>query len=139
MSGLLRIAAFAVAALVAAWPGAASASWCDQFDPYARSRTARITVGPAEFVDADADEMRGFVETGSLGRVDVTVVSSNPRGIVQHLTAVPHVSRHSPHDGEELKGIEISVLLRSRTPRARIVLNVRQVCAERFLNTFLHY
>ena len=49
--------------------------------------------------------MRSFVATDSIGKVDVTVVSSSPRGTVRDVSAVPEISMASPYYGEQLKGI----------------------------------
>src|SRR4029077_19390332 len=71
--------------------------------------------------------------------VAVRVVSSTPHGIVRVVTASPELSRVSPNYGEQLKGIAITVSLRNRAPPATVVLDLRQVCAEYFRNTFLYY
>jgi len=121
------------------WPLALSAAPCDQFDPTAPSRDAQITLNSGDFVDESRDEMRSFVATGSLGKVDATVVSSTPGGIVRRLSAIPEVSRFSPLYGEQLKGIAVTVMLKSGAGSATVVLNLRQVCAEYFHHTVLYY
>jgi hypothetical protein len=120
-------------------PAVLSAAPCDQFDPAGPARSARITLNASDFVDERRDEMRSFVATGSLGRVDVSVVSATPRGIVRGLSATPEISRFSPLYGEELKGVAIAVALNSRGGPATVTLSLRQVCAEYFRNTILYY
>jgi hypothetical protein len=120
-------------------PGALSAAPCDQFDPTAPARNAQITLDSGDFVDESRDEMRSFVATGSLGKVDATVVSSTPGNIVRLVSAIPEVSRFSPLYGEQLKGIAITVSLRQGARSATVVLNLRQVCAEHFRRTILYY
>ena len=125
--------------LVLCCPWALSAAPCDEYDPAGPSHSARITLNSNDFVDQRRDEMRSFVATGSIGRVDAAIVSSTPPGIVRGVSAIPEVSRMSPLYGEQLKGIAITVSLRSRAGPATVVLNLRQVCAEYFRNTFLYY
>jgi len=120
-------------------PGALSAAPCDQFNPAAPARNAQITLDSGDFVDESRDEMRSFVATGSLGKVDATVVSSTPGNIVRLVSAIPEVSRFSPLYGEQLKGIAITVSLRQGAGSATVVLNLRQVCAEHFRRTILYY
>jgi hypothetical protein len=120
-------------------PSALSAAPCDEYEPTGPARSAQITLNARDFVDQRYDEMRSFVATGSIGKVAVGVVSSTPRGIVRGVSASPELSRVSPNYGEQLKGIAIVVSLRNRAPPATVVLNLRQVCAEYFRNTFLYY
>src|SRR6267378_2216901 len=56
--------------LVLCCPWALSAAPCDEYDPGGPSRSARITLNSGDFVDQRRDEMRSFVATGSIGRVD---------------------------------------------------------------------
>src|SRR5436190_10900314 len=116
-------------------PAVLSAAPCDQFDPTGPARSAQITLTPNDFVDERRGEMRSFIATGSLGRVDVSVVSSTPGGIVRGLSAIPEVSRFSPYYGEQLRGIAVAVSLRRGGGPAVVVLRLRQVCAEYFRNT----
>jgi hypothetical protein len=132
-------AACGAGVLVLCLPSASPAAPCDEYDPAGPSRSARITLNARDFVDQRYDEMRSFVATGSIGKVAVRVVSSTPRGIVRGVSASPELSRVSPNYGERLKGIAIVVSLRNRTPPATVVLNLSQVCAEYFRNTFLYY
>jgi hypothetical protein len=120
-------------------PSALSAAPCDEYEPTGPARSAQITLNARDFVDQRYDEMRSFVATGSIGKVAVRVVSSTPRGIVSGVSASPELSRISPNYGERLKGIAITVSLRNRAPPATVVLNLKQVCAEYFRNTFLYY
>lgn len=117
----------------------AIAAPCDQFDPAAPAGSAQIVLDSSDFVDPNGDELRSFIDTGSVGRVDVTVVRSTPPGAVRTVSAVPEVSRFSPYYGESLKGIAVAVTLRTHGRPARVVLDLRQVCAKRFVNTFLYY
>ncbi|MGE5268672.1 MAG: hypothetical protein ACM3JG_03245 [Thiohalocapsa sp.] len=121
--------------------GTARAAACDEFNPLNPMRSADITLGPGDVVDADGDELRSFVATDSIGRVEVTVLSQLPRGVAAGVVAVPEVSRFSPYYGEALKGIAVSVQLADGKPRrpVKIVLRLRQVCARYFRNTFLYY
>jgi hypothetical protein len=120
-------------------PAILSAAPCDQFSPLSPARSARITLGSSDFVDERRDEMRSFIDTGSLGKADVSVVSSTPAGIVRAVSATPGLSRFSSLYGEQLKGVAISVSLKGTAGRATVVRNLRQVCAERFRNTVLYY
>jgi hypothetical protein len=120
-------------------PAALSAAPCDQYDPAGPARSALITLNSGDFVDERREEIRSFIATGSIGKVDVAVVSSTPGGIVRGVSATPEVSRFSPHYGEQLKGIAIAVALRTGAGPATVVLNLRQVCAEYFRNTVLYY
>jgi hypothetical protein len=118
---------------------ALSAAPCDQFNPAAPARSVQITLNASDFVDERRDEMRSFIATGSLGKVDVAVVSSTPDGIVRGVSAIPEVSRFSLHYGERLKGIAIAVSLSRSARPAIVVLHLRQVCAEYFRSTVLYY
>jgi len=120
-------------------PAALSAAPCDQYDPAGPTRSAQITLNSSDFVDESRDEMCSFIATGSIGKVDVAVVSSTPGGIVRGVSAIPEVSRFSPHYGEQLKGIAVAVSLRTGARPAIVVVNLRQVCAEYFRNTVLYY
>ena len=133
-------AAAAGAALLSVWlPAAARAALpCDEFDPFGPTRSAQITLDASDFVDQLGDEMRSFIATDSIGKVDVAVISASPASAVLGISAVPEISRFSPYYGEELKGIAVAVALAGGRP-ARIVLNLRQVCAKQFRNTFLYY
>jgi hypothetical protein len=121
------------------WVPAALGAPCDQFDPAGPARSARITLDASDFSDASGDELRSFIATGSLGRVEVAVLSMTPPGIVHGVSAVAGTSRFSPHYGESLNGIAVAVALRGRARPARVVLQLRQVCAENFRKTFLYY
>ena len=118
---------------------AGAAPPCDEYDPASPQRSVQIRLNASDFLDESRDEMRSFIATGSLGRVDVSVVSSTPGIIVRGVSATPEISRFSPLYGEQLKGIAIAVSLNSRGAPATVILHVRQVCAERFRNTFLYY
>ena len=105
----------------------------------AAARSAEITLTRADFFDPDGQEMRTFVDTGSLGTVDATLLSSRPRDIVRSLTAVPARSRLSPYFGEDLKGINVTVsLYKSRIPPV-VHIRLQQDCAKYMRNTFLYY
>jgi hypothetical protein len=124
---------------VLGFPAALPAATCDEYDPAGASKSGRITLSSSDFVDQRRDEMRSFIATGSIGKVDVAIVTSTPQGIVRDVSAVPQVSRASPNYGEQLKGIAIAVSLRRGAQPATVILNLRQVCAEYFHNTFLYY
>jgi len=125
--------------LVLSCPAILSAAPCDEYNPAGPWRSAQIRLSSSDFSDESRDEMRSFVATGSLGRVEVSVRSSTPAGIVRSVSATPEVSRFSPHYGEQLKGIAIVVSLKSGAASATVVLNLRQVCAEYFRRTVLYY
>jgi hypothetical protein len=112
---------------------------CDEADPSGPAQSAQITLTPNDFVDERHEEMRSFIATDSLGRVDYSVVSSQPGGIVRGLSAVPEVSRYSQLYGEQLKGIAVTVSLASTMQPASVVVSLRQVCAKYFRDSFLYY
>jgi hypothetical protein len=124
---------------VLGFPAALPAATCDEYDPAGSSMSAQITLSSSDFVDQRRDEMRSFIATGSIGKVDVVIVSSIPRDIVRDVSAVPEVSRAAPNYGEKLKGIAIAVSLRNVARPPIVILKLRQVCAEYFRNTFLYY
>jgi hypothetical protein len=135
-----RFAPLAVAVLLLAG-GAKSTLAAGQCDDGvdAANRTAEITLTAADFFDPDHKEMRTFVETGSLGMVDAVILSSRPRDIVRSLTAVPARSLLSPYFGEDLKGIDVTVMLYEAKVPPVVRLRLRQDCAEYMRNTFLYY
>ena len=98
-----------------------------------------VALTPTDFVDEERDEMRSFVETGSLGRVEASIVSSVPRGVVHGFSAAPEVSRFSPYYAEALKGVAIGVTVQPNRRPVRVVVRLRQVCAKFFRNSFLYY
>jgi hypothetical protein len=112
---------------------------CDEYDPAGPMGMAQIALGPADYTDPRGSEIRSFIETGSIGRVVVDVAGSNPRDVISSIFAAPAISRYSPYFGEELKGIEVVVTLWPRARGGRVLLDLRQVCAARFRNTFLYY
>jgi len=143
--GIMRVwrnsawAAIGAIVLLLADPALLSAAPCDQYDPAAPARTARITLRASDSVDDQRDELRSFVATGSLGHVDARLVSSSPRGAVRSFFAGPLVSRYSPYYGEELKGIAVSVTVQPGRRPVSVVIGLRQVCAQYFRNSFLYY
>src|SRR5229473_6966664 len=58
-------AAIGTVVFLLADPAALSAAPCDQYDPAAPVRTARIVLGASDFVSEERDELRSFVATGS--------------------------------------------------------------------------
>src|SRR5437667_11291105 len=96
-------AACSAALFILCCPATLSAAPCDQFDPTGPARSTQITLNSGDFVDERRDEMRSFVATGSLGKVDVSVRSSTPGGIVRGVSGTPQISRFSPLYGEQLK------------------------------------
>jgi hypothetical protein len=115
------------------WPA------CDEYNPAGPMGMAQIALGPADYTDPRGSEIRSFIETGSIGRVVVDVAGSNPRDVISSIFAAPAISRYSPYFGEELRGIEVVVTLWPRARGGRVLLDLRQVCAARFRNTFLYY
>ena len=59
--------------------------------------------------------------------------------MVSGFLAAPHVSRLSPDFGEQLKGIAVTVSLASKHRPAAVTVQLRQVCAKYFRNSFLYY
>jgi hypothetical protein len=116
---------------------------CDEYDPFGPARSVQLRLGAGDFVDEHRDEMSSFIATESIGRVDVAVVSSQPRGVVRAVSAVPQISAYSPHRGEQLKGIHVAVSLANPGANSgrpvSVVLDLRQVCAKHFRHTFLYY
>ena len=128
------------AILIASLPAVSRAApVCDEYDPAAPSRSAQIRLDSGDFVDEDGREMRSFIATDSIGKVDVRVVSSTPGDIVHAVSAVPEISMLSPYHGERLKGIHVAVSLAGTKRPVSVVLKLRQVCARHFRNTFLYY
>jgi hypothetical protein len=129
------------AALIFGWCGLAAqaAPVCDEYDPGGPMGRAVLALTPADFTDDSRDELRTFVETDSIGRVEVAVVSASPPATVVEFSAGPTVSRFSRHYGEELKGIAVAVRVAPSRRPVRVVLDLRQVCAKRFRDTFLYY
>ena len=126
--------------LLALASGGAVAGACDEYNPLGPAMSAQITLNATDFTDEMRDEMRSFIATDSIGKVDVAVVSASPGDAVLGISAVPEISRFSPSYGEELKGIAIAVALRDGGRRpVRLTLSLRQVCAKYFRNTFLYY
>jgi hypothetical protein len=115
---------------------------CDQYDPYGPAASMRITLDSRDLVHQDGRELRSFIATDSIGKVDAAVVAATPPGIVLGISATPEISRVSPYFGERLKGIALDVALAADAATSqpvRIVLDVRQVCARHFRDTFLYY
>jgi hypothetical protein len=127
---------------------------CDQYNPFGPARSGEITLDASDFADEDGTELLSFIETDSIGKVDVEIVSTSPAEIVRAVSAVPEISTMSPNygspnygspndglsnDGERLKGIKVTVSVQQTKRPVRIVLKLRQVCARHFRNTFLYY
>jgi hypothetical protein len=123
--------------LMAAAPAAAQTADCDENNPNGPMRSAQVTLTAADAIDATRAELRSFVDTGSLGRVDATLVAATPPGLVRGVSATPHLSRLSPDFPEQLKGIEVVAALNAPNRSARIVVRLSQVCAQTFRDTFL--
>ena len=111
---------------------------CDEYDPFGPARSTRIMLDSTDFVDSHGDEMRSFIETGSIGHVEVSYVGAPP-GSILAMSVIPETSRMSRYYGEELKGIAIGFAFNPGRHPSRVVLSLRQVCAEHFYNTFLYY
>jgi hypothetical protein len=129
------------AALIFGWGclAAQAEPVCDEYDPAGPMGRASLALSANDFTDDSRDELRTFVETDSIGRVDVAVISASPPGTVLDFSAGPTVSRFSPYYGEELKGIAVAVRVAAGRRPVRVVLDLRQVCAKRFRDTFLYY
>jgi hypothetical protein len=112
---------------------------CDQFDTLGPAASARITLDSRDLVRRGGTELRSFIETGSLGEVEVAVAGASPPGAVFQVSATPELSRISRDFGERLKGVALDVALVSPIEPVRVVLDLRQVCARHFRSTFLHY
>jgi hypothetical protein len=136
-SGVGFIAAAGAFGLVAASSTAAVAA-CDEDNPASPSRNTQIVLSTADSVDESRNELRTFVMTGSLGRVEASIVSASPPGAVLRMTATPQISRISPDFGEQLKGIGIVATLKPGRRAGRVVVRVRQVCAQYFRDSFLY-
>jgi len=134
---LVRAALFA-GVLVVAGPGAARAQTCDENNPASPAQTTQLMLGASDFTDQTHDELRSFVQTGSLGQVTARVVAASPPGIVQSVSATAEVSHLSPDYGEQLKGIDIRVNLKRHDRSTAVSISLRQVCAQYFRNTFLY-
>jgi hypothetical protein len=118
---------------------APAASLCDEYNPFGPARIGEITLNATDFADEDGTELLSFIETESIGKVDVEIVRATPARIVHAVSAVPEISTISPHHGERLKGIKIAVSLNKTKQPVSVVLKLRQVCARHFRNTFLYY
>lgn len=117
----------------------AAAPLCDEYNPAGPAGSARVELNSTDFLDAAGTEIRSFIATDSIGRVDVRLVAATPRGIVRGVSAVPEISMLSPNHGERLKGINVAVSLAPTQRPVSVVLDLRQVCAKHFRNTFLYY
>jgi hypothetical protein len=125
--------------VVAAAPAAGAGSLCRPNGFGAAARSAIVTLTSADFYDPYGEEMRTFVDTGSLGAVDAVLVSAHPRDVVRSFTAVAARSRLSPYFGEDLKGIRITVSLFQSPIPPVVRLRLRQDCAKYLRDTFLYY
>ena len=112
---------------------------CDEYNPFGPAYGAQIRLGPGDLVEEHGSELRSFVATDSVGKVDVGIVASSPPGAVVGVSAVPEISMFSLHHGERLKGINIAVSLAGSHRPVSVVLHLSQVCAKHFRNTFLYY
>lgn len=131
--------ALAFLLLTAGAPVFGAESLCQANGFGAGDRSAEITLTAADFYDPYGEEMRTFVDTGSLGAVTAEIVSARPHDIVRSFSAVAARSRLSPYFGEDLKGINVTVSLhRSRTPPV-VRLRLTQACARYLRDTFLYY
>jgi hypothetical protein len=136
----LAFSACGAAVWLAALPtGAPAASLCDEYNPFGPARIGEITLNATDFADEDGTEILSFVETESIGKVDVEIVRATPARIVHAVSAMPEISTISPYHGERLKGIKIAVSLNKTKQPVSVVLKLRQVCAKHFRNTFLYY
>ncbi len=111
---------------------------CDENDTRSPTRSHQITLTASDATDESRSQFRTFVATGSLGRAEVRVVSATPPGIVRSVTATPHLSRYSRLYGEELKGVTLAATLLPGGRGAKVIVNLRQVCAQYFRDSFLN-
>ncbi|MGD9616712.1 MAG: hypothetical protein AB7H90_16145 [Alphaproteobacteria bacterium] len=132
-------ALFAVLSAGALSIEASAAGFCDEYNPYAPARIGQIALDATDFADSDGTEILSFIETDSLGKVDVKIVRAVPSHVVRAVSAVPEISTMSPYHGERLKGIRVAVALEKTRQPVSVVLQLRQVCARHFRNTFLYY
>jgi hypothetical protein len=139
--GAVSIGAVSAAAMAAGTPAAEmpEALFCDEYNPFAAARVGEVILDASDFADADGTVMLSFIETASIGKVEVEIIRASPARVVRAVSAVPEVSTVSPYFGERLKGIRIAVTLERTRQPVRIVLKLRQVCARHFRNTFLYY
>ena len=122
---------------LAAAPSASGATGCDENDPNGPVRSGQITLTANDSVDESRAELRTFVVTGSLGKADAAIVAATPPGVASGVTAEPHLSRLTPDYGEQLKGVEVIAALKGSNRSAKVVVRLRQVCAEYFRDSFL--
>src|SRR4051812_42924765 len=87
-------------------------SLCDEYNPFGPTRTGQIILNATDFADEDGTELLSFIETDSIGKVDVEIVSTSPARIVRAVSAVPEISTMSPNYGERLKGIKVAIAVR---------------------------
>ena len=97
---------------------------CDEYNPFGPTRTGEITLDPTDFADEDGTEILSFIETDSIGKVDVAIVSTNPARIVRTVSAVPEISKISPYYGERLKGIKVAVSVKKTRQPVTIVAEI---------------
>src|SRR4051794_20414850 len=87
-----RLTPLAVAVLGALFgiPAAnsAHAAPCDEYDPSGPALSTTVTLTPNDSMGTGERELRTFVATGSIGRVDAATVSAVPRGSVRSVSAV---------------------------------------------------
>ena len=64
---------------------------CDQYNPASPAGNARIALDSGDLVDRRGREreMRSFIETGSIGKVECAVVGATPPGAVRTVSAIP--------------------------------------------------
>ncbi|MBV9828156.1 MAG: hypothetical protein JO001_21185 [Alphaproteobacteria bacterium] len=134
-----RLLAASSGMLLLAGSSAALAQSCDEYNPNGPTETAKVVLTHNDSIGPWTGEMRTFVQTGSIGKVDVSAVSARPSGRLRAVSAEPEISRISPRGGEQLKGIAIVVSTYDKRPPARVVVTLRQVCAKYFRDTFLYY
>ena len=117
----------------------ASAGTCNPEAVGSPVASAEIALGSADRYDEVDDQLRSFVETGSLGPVEANLISAAPRGAVLAVSAHPALSRFSRYYGEQLHGIDIVVALAAGYRSAQVRVRVSQVCARHFRNTYLYF
>ena len=98
--------------LLSPWAlSAGAAPLCDESNPLAPARTGEITLDATDFADEDGTEILSFIETQSVGKVDIEIVRAIPARSVRAVSAAPEISTRSPYYGERLKGIKVAISL----------------------------
>jgi hypothetical protein len=123
-------------------PGHWSAAYagCDEYNPAAPMPSTTIVVSTADAFDEKREELRTFVETGSLGSARAELVSLNPKTRIRYVFVSPVISRYSQYYGEQLKGIAVEIMMLEPVKQpVSVFIRLHQVCAQYFRSSFLSY